>query len=74
MLSAGRAYSFNDSTENIPHVQQQSQQRTEAGPDISLLTEQLQGQWHETLNRSLTAPARSGGPVISAQMAFHTLG
>jgi len=49
MRSAGHAYSINDSTGNIR--QQQGQQPDEAGPDISLLTEELQGQWHEKLNR-----------------------
>ncbi len=49
--SAGRAYSINDCSDSIP--QQQSQQPDEAGPDISLLSEELQGQWHEKLNRHL---------------------
>ncbi len=51
MQYAGHAYSINDSTGNIP--QQQGQQPDEAGPDISLLREDLQGQWHEKLNRHL---------------------
>jgi len=66
MRSAGHAYSINDSTGNIR--QQQGQQPDEAGPDISLLPEELQGQWHEKLNRHL------GHILISAQMAFHTFG
>ncbi|DBA90888.1 TPA: hypothetical protein ACH3X2_004258 [Trebouxia sp. C0005] len=45
----GHAYSSNDSTGNIP--QQQGQQPDETGPDISLLTEELQGQWLEESNR-----------------------
>ena len=49
MQFAGHAYSINDSTGNTP--QQQGQQPDEAGPNISLLTEELQGQWHEKLNR-----------------------
>jgi len=51
MRSAGYDYSDNGSTDNLP--QQQSQQPDEAGPDISLLHEELQGQWHEKLNRHL---------------------
>ncbi len=51
MRSAGHAYCINDSTGNVP--QQHSQQPHEAGPDISLLPEELQGQWHEKLNGHL---------------------
>ncbi len=49
--SAGRAYSINHCSDNIP--QQQSRQLHEVGPDISLLAEELQGQWHKKLNRHL---------------------
>ncbi len=51
MRSAGRAYSVTGSTGSIP--QQQSQQPDQAGPNITLLSEELQGQWHEELNRHL---------------------
>ena len=51
MRSAGRAYSVTGSTGSIP--QQQSQQPDQAGPNITLLSEELQGQWHEELNRYL---------------------
>ncbi|DBA90889.1 TPA: hypothetical protein ACH3X2_004259 [Trebouxia sp. C0005] len=47
----GNAYSINDSTGTIPQLQ--GQQPDEAGADISLLAESLQGQWHEKLNRHL---------------------
>ena len=49
--TAVHAYSINGSTGNI--LQQQSWQSDKAGPIISLLREELQGQWHEKLNRHL---------------------
>ncbi|DBA98633.1 TPA: hypothetical protein ACH3X1_014421 [Trebouxia sp. C0004] len=44
-------YGMNGSTESRP--QQQEQQQNGGGPDTSLLAEELQGQWHEKLNRHL---------------------
>ncbi len=49
--SAGRAYRINGCSDDIP--QQQSRQFHEDGPDISLLAEELQREWHEELNRHL---------------------
>ena len=49
--SAGRAHSIDACSDIIP--QQQSRQFHEVGPDISLLTAELQAQWHEKLNRHL---------------------
>jgi len=49
--SAGHAYGIDGRTDSIS--QQQDQQRNGLGPDISLLAEELQGQWHEKLNRHL---------------------
>ena len=48
---AGHAYGINGSTDS--KSQQQSQQPDQIGPNISLLPEELQGQWHEQLKRHL---------------------
>jgi len=48
---AGHAYGISDSTDS--KSQQQSQQPDEIGPNISLLPQELQGQWHEQLNGHL---------------------
>ena len=48
---AGHAYGISGSTAS--KSQQQSQQPDEIGPNISLLPEELQGQWHERLNKHL---------------------
>ena len=48
--SAGHAYGISGSAEDVP--QQQSLQ-LDSRPDISLLAEELQGQWHKQLNRHL---------------------
>ncbi len=48
---AGHACGISGSTDS--KSQQQSQQHVEFGPNISLLPEELQGQWHEKLNTHL---------------------
>ncbi|KAL0027579.1 hypothetical protein WJX77_012195 [Trebouxia sp. C0004] len=47
----GHAYGTNDSTDSIP--QRQILQPDEVGPNIGLLAEELQGQWHGRLNGHL---------------------
>ncbi len=48
---AGHTYGINGSTDS--KSQQQSQQAYKVGPNISLLSEELQGQWHKELNEHL---------------------
>ncbi|DBA77887.1 TPA: hypothetical protein ACH3X2_008315 [Trebouxia sp. C0005] len=50
----GRPYASTNHGDSIP---QQQSPRLDSGPNISLLPEELQGQWHEKLNRHL-------GPIL----------